>query len=137
MCAHWGTGGADLLDSGKAVERALVVSGSCSPVTQRQIAAAATSGFVAVAADTAPLVQGGLQAEAEIARLVAESLKVIEKGNSPLVHTAIGPDDERIGQVATKLESMGYGELDIKLKSGAIFGRVTRWRAQRFAARHR
>ena len=124
LCAHWGTGGADLLDSGKAVERALVVSGSCSPVTQRQIAAAATSGFVAVAADTAPLVQGGLQAEAEIARLVAESLKVIEKGNSPLVHTAIGPDDERIGQVATKLESMGYGELDIKLKSGAIFGRV-------------
>ena len=124
LCAHWGHDDAESLAGGVAVDHALVVSGSCSPVTQRQIARALTEGFVAVAADTVRLVQGGREAEGETARLLQESLQIIAEGKSPLVHTALGPDDERIAQTAAKLQAMGYGELDLKLKSGAIFGRV-------------
>ncbi|MBT5326687.1 MAG: four-carbon acid sugar kinase family protein [Gemmatimonadetes bacterium] len=124
LCQYWGVGNSQLPAGGAAVDHALVVSGSCSPVTERQIARALTKGFAGVAADTALLVQGGPAAEAETARLVVESLKALEAGKSPLVHTALGPADERIGATAAKLQAMGYDLLDLKLKSGEIFGRV-------------
>ena len=128
LCAHWALDPVGTVveypPGATAVDRALVVSGSCSPVTERQIAQALAAGFGAVAADTVRLVQGGRAAEAETERLVAESLQVLAAGKSPLVHTARGPQDERIGQTAAQLAAMGYSALAIKLKSAAIFGRV-------------
>jgi len=68
----------------------------------------------------APKPAGG----AEVARLVAESGRVSAAGKSPLLHTARGPEDGRIAATADRLRTMGYGEMDIKLKSGEIFGRM-------------
>jgi uncharacterized protein YgbK (DUF1537 family) len=124
LCAHWGAGALEPPAGGEPAERALVVSGSCSPVTERQIGRALSEGFAEVAADTARLVQGGREAEAETERLVAESLAAIASGKSPIIHTARGPQDGRIGATTEKLQAMGYSALDIKLKSGEIFGRV-------------
>ena len=124
LCAHWGEGEAPKPAGGAEVARALVMSGSCSPVTERQIARALAAGFGEVAVDTAQLVTGGREAQAEVARLVAESGRVIATGKSPLLHTARGPEDGRIAATADRLRTMGYGEMDIKLKSGEIFGRM-------------
>ena len=124
LCAHWGEGEAQKPTGGAPVARALVMSGSCSPVTERQIAWALAEGFGEVAADTVQLVSGGREAKAEVERLAAECGRVIEVGKSPLLHTARGPEDGRIAATSNRMRAMGYGEMDIKLKSGEIFGRV-------------
>jgi len=112
LTAHWHSSGW-LTDqtTGQhvaAVERALIVSGSCSPVTQRQIDFATKNGFAEVAAETEKLVRGGEQARAEIERLVRESLDALECGQNPLVHTAKGPDDPRIGTTTALFAERGY-----------------------------
>lgn len=128
LTAHWrrvGLLAAASVPAGAAeVERALVVSGSCSPVTQRQIEYAVGNGFADIAADSEKLVRGGELATEELERLVRASLDALERGQSPLVHTAKGPDDVRIATTARVFAEQGYSELDIKLRSGEVFGRI-------------
>jgi uncharacterized protein YgbK (DUF1537 family) len=128
LTAHWRAAGllssASVPAGGAEVEQVLVVSGSCSPVTQRQIEHAVGSSFADIPADTEKLVCGGALADEEIERLVRASSDALERGQSPLVHTAKGPDDARIEATARVFAERGYNELDIKLRSGAVFGRV-------------
>ncbi len=128
LTAHWRAIGllaaASMPAGGAEVERVLVVSGSCSPVTQRQIEYAVSTGFADIAADSEKLVRGGALAAAEIERLICASLQALECGQSPLVHTAKGPDDARIAATASVFAEQGYSELDIKLRSGEVFGRI-------------
>ena len=128
LTAHWRSAGwlPDQTIGARVapVERVLIVSGSCSPVTQRQIAFAIKNGFAEVAAETEKLVRGGELARVEMERLVRESLEALERGQSPLVHTAKGPDDARIATTTALFAEQGYSELDIKLCSGEVFGRI-------------
>ena len=128
LTAHWRASGllaaASMPAGGAEIEQTLVVSGSCSPVTQRQIEYAVGHGFADIAADTEQLVRGGASAAGEIERLVQASLRALERGQSPLVHTAQGPDDPRIVATARVFAEQGYSELDIKLRSGEVFGRI-------------
>jgi len=128
LTAYWRTVGllssAPIPVGGGEVERVLVVSGSCSPVTQRQIEHAVNSSFADIQADTEKLVRGGELATGEIERLVHVSLDALGRGLSPLVHTARGPDDVRIEATSRVFAELGYDELDIKLRSGAVFGRI-------------
>jgi 3-oxoisoapionate kinase len=59
----------------------LVVSGSCSPVTGRQIEAAIEAGWAGV--------------DALGATAVAESVRELLAGKNTILHTSIGPDDPR------------------------------------------
>jgi len=124
LCQHWEQGDAELPPGGAVVDLALIASGSCSPVTERQIAHALGHGFEEVAADTELLVQGGAAVAAETERLMQKSLQIVASGKSPIIHTARGPEDPRIVATANRLRAMGYSELDVKLKSGEILGRV-------------
>ncbi|MBB2971727.1 four-carbon acid sugar kinase family protein [Mesorhizobium sp. RMAD-H1] len=90
-----------------AVERIAVVSGSCSPTTERQIRHASTNGFVPVEVNYVALASGQGSGEAEETTL-QQALKVLQNGKSPLLHTALGPvgnagksanlDNDRVGQ---------------------------------------
>ncbi|RCS22981.1 four-carbon acid sugar kinase family protein [Phyllobacterium salinisoli] len=73
--------------------RIAVVSGSCSPTTERQIRHASANGFVPVAVDYIALAsgQGGDEAEATAH---AAALGVLRKGASPLLYTALGHADD-------------------------------------------
>ncbi|MCG5052782.1 MAG: four-carbon acid sugar kinase family protein [Myxococcales bacterium] len=77
----------------------LVVSGSCSPVTQAQIdrALAEGSGFEGLDVGAASLLD---RANSEAARELAVrgALAILERGASPLLYSARGPEDERIGR---------------------------------------
>lgn len=70
-------------------ERIAVVSGSCSPTTERQIRAAGAAGFDPVPLDFAA-VAGGEGAAVDGALDVARG--ALREGQSPLIHTALGPD---------------------------------------------
>ena len=63
----------------------LVISGSVSPTTERQIAYAKTHGFEAIAADPLSLAQR----QTDI--LLAQARVILSQGKSPLIYSAAGP----------------------------------------------
>lgn len=69
-------------------ERLLVVSGSCSPVTARQIARSAASGYFALEADVPALLRGDASEET---RLVDTACAALAKGGRCVVYSAQGP----------------------------------------------
>jgi 3-oxoisoapionate kinase len=99
------------------VNNCIVVSGSVSPTTARQIQSAQQNGFEAIPLSPIALArdEGQLASEA-----VAKCLKILEEGKSPLVHTALGSaSDESIA-----LNSMPDGRLRIGLSLGNILRAV-------------
>ena len=78
---------------------AVVVSGSCSPVTDRQIAWALANGFAEVPLDTAGLAAIESTRRGHCRRLPnGSSRRELDAGRSVIVHTSRGPDDDRIAR---------------------------------------
>jgi hypothetical protein len=72
--------------------RIIAVSGSCSPVTARQIRHAGADGFQEIALDTALAVDAGAwKRELDLAAKAA--LTALSEGCNPLIHSACGPQD--------------------------------------------
>jgi uncharacterized protein YgbK (DUF1537 family) len=120
LVAHWSAQGKlpteVSMPSAGPVERLLVVSGSCSPVTAAQIAAARAAGFAEVALDPVALITEGVDgAEAQGA---AESvIEYLEAGHSVIVHSSTGPDDPREGAVAAH-----FARTSVPTEEGRIHG---------------
>ena len=76
---------------GKA-ERMVVLSGSCSPITEHQIAHAGRNGFGLVPLNVPALVSGDGR-EAAIAAAIDQALAVLREGHSVVLYTAAGPQD--------------------------------------------
>jgi uncharacterized protein YgbK (DUF1537 family) len=79
----------------KAAERVAVVSGSCSPVSAEQIRHAEADGFAGIRLDP----RAALDArgwDRERGRAVASALDSLGRGRSPIVFTALGPDDPAV-----------------------------------------
>lgn len=122
LCRHWSKTDAALSEfkgpPALSVDRALVISGSCSPVTGRQIDGALERGYVDVPVDPR---------EISVINRVDESIMAIarrvvqhfESGHSVIVHTSRGPHDERL--TAARLS----GEQALNAASlGDILGRI-------------
>jgi uncharacterized protein YgbK (DUF1537 family) len=73
------------------VERIAVVSGSCSPTTERQIRFAQANGFDAFPVDPRALASG--QADA-VVNAVAKGLDSLAQGRSVILYTALGPESD-------------------------------------------
>lgn len=71
-----------------AVDRLLVMSGSCSPVTATQIATARADGFATMQADVGALVSGSA---AEEERLVAAAVALLAENGRVVIYSADGP----------------------------------------------
>ncbi|RWN62499.1 four-carbon acid sugar kinase family protein [Mesorhizobium sp.] len=97
-----------------AADRIAVVSGSCSPTTERQIRHALTDGFDAVAVDPVELVS---EASSDaIARAAASGRASLEAGRSVVLYTALGPAADRGAEIdrqegARHKLGRGLGEL--------------------------
>ena len=76
----------------------LVISGSCSPVTAKQITYALNNGFVQVAVDTQALTFAGVTDDV-VANEAQKVIALIKSGKSVIVHTSYGDDDPRVSQV--------------------------------------
>ncbi|WP_062206011.1 four-carbon acid sugar kinase family protein [Aureimonas sp. AU12] len=103
------------------VARLAVVSGSCSPTTERQIHHAASAGFDAVPFDPRAFVAGD---EAAIAALTTDALARLAAGRSLVVHTAMGPasdlGEEIAGQDGARHAiGRGLGRLQARLVAEA------------------
>ncbi len=106
------------LSSGATVEKMIVVSGSCSPVTDRQIGWALEHGAAEVALNTANLADADT-AETEIETTVAKALELHECGRTVICHSARGPSDPRRQETVRRFEAMGH---DARQNSGRVLG---------------
>jgi uncharacterized protein YgbK (DUF1537 family) len=82
----------------------VVVSGSCSPVTHRQIQCALAAGYADVALDTEALVDPRTRAAA-LGRALAAAAPHFAARRSVIFHTARGPQDPRLVRTARILKS--------------------------------
>lgn len=88
-----------------AAQQIACVSGSCSPVTARQIDYALEHGFAEVAVD--PVALAGARSSAEVDRCVQLAKEHVSQGRSVLIHSSRGPDDPRIAQMREYLQAGG------------------------------
>lgn len=101
------------------VERIVVVSGSCSPVTERQIAWATGHGFAEIPLQTERLVDSA-EAGAERERAVRRALDALASGRSPLLHTSRGPQDPRIAATRRRMEAKNDGRGSAEILGEAL-----------------
>lgn len=80
-----------------AANRIAVVSGSCSPTTERQIRHALTDGFDGIEVDPVELVSE--TSEQAIARAAASGRASLEAGRSVILYTALGPAADRGAEI--------------------------------------
>jgi uncharacterized protein YgbK (DUF1537 family) len=98
LMAHWGTKrrrGLSLPSKGSPVRQILVGSGSCSPVTEKQILWALKNGFAEVSL-RARTFGSPKKYVAEISRAQDAAVKLLRAGKSVIVHTTRGGADNRV-----------------------------------------
>ncbi|MGG4145321.1 four-carbon acid sugar kinase family protein [Paenibacillus algorifonticola] len=111
--------------SAAEVERLLVVSGSCSPVTEQQIKAALAAGFAGVRVPAEELLDGKKGAAAR-QRLLKEAREKLADGRSLLLYSAEGVDDPGIPRFRETLAAQGYGPEQSSRLLGALLGALAR-----------
>jgi uncharacterized protein YgbK (DUF1537 family) len=95
-------------------DRIAVVSGSCSPTTERQIRHAMTNGFDGIEVDPIELVSERF--DQAIARAAASARASLQAGRSVILYTALGPTADRGAEIdrqqgARHKLGRGLGEL--------------------------
>ncbi len=129
LVAHWRSSGllpvaspAPLLGP---AEPLLVVSGSCSEVTARQIAAAEAGGFLIIPLDAARAI-AVLDWDAEIRRTDAAVQAALVAGRNVLVCTARGPEDRAIVAFNAAVAADGTDAAAVHTRLGDGLGRIVR-----------
>jgi uncharacterized protein YgbK (DUF1537 family) len=117
--AHWG--GKQPSWRVDTMPQTIAISGSCSPVTARQIAVALKSGFAEVALDPVKFIDSQKR-DAEVARAVEDCVRLAQKGRSVILHTSLGPDDPRVLATRKALARTGLSPEKQRLNSGRLLG---------------
>lgn len=104
------------------VDRILVVSGSCSPVTGAQIRSAVAAGFADVALDPLALLAEGPDGP-EATTAIESAARLLAAGRSVVVHSSTGPDDPREAAVAGRFGRIESGRA-LAAAAGHILGQV-------------
>ena len=127
LVAHWQeanmVSGTMALPPAGSADQLVVVSGSCSPVTADQIDRAEQQGFETIALNPILFVDEAT-ADVAIDAGVRKGLAALSVGKNVILHTGRGPNDSRIERTVAHLKFHGFSNLDVKLRSGAIFGRA-------------
>lgn len=129
LTAHWrasGVIGAEraALAAVKPVKQLLVMSGSASPMTARQIEWASANGFDALRAPSEEIV-GADSALQAIGALRERARKSLARGKSVVIYSAAGPDDPSIKLTRERLAADAKAANSAKLLGGAL-GRLAR-----------
>ena len=105
------------------VDRIAAVSGSCSPLTARQITHAEANGFAAIALN-AHLVIDDRGWQAELARAQALALNALSSGRDALIHSAKGPDDPAVALLNQAVAASGVSQEEVSRRIGSGLGEV-------------
>lgn len=100
----------------------LVVSGSCSPVTARQIDYALAHGFEEITLDT-PAIAAGTHDTAFLSE-VEKAVRLIKNGKNTIIHTARSTQDERFIEANNILKNKGLSSIEIQSLTSSLYGHV-------------
>lgn len=113
------------LPTARPVPVIAAVSGSCSPVTAKQIAWARTHGFAAERLDLQAVLTEKTK-EAELARMVALAVTAVDNGRSPLIYSAEGPDDANVTGFDAIAREAGITRSDAARRVGMALAEIMR-----------
>ncbi|MCS7461739.1 four-carbon acid sugar kinase family protein [Paenibacillus doosanensis] len=126
LTAHWNAAGMGTGDNAqhkaqvKPAKQVFAVSGSASMVTQQQIENAMKAGFHAIRVSVDQI----MNAESAPRELLDEAIRLVKQGESVILYTAMGPEDEAIAATRERFAQLGMPEL----QSGEFIGRqLGRW----------
>ncbi len=105
------------------VDKMVVVSGSCSPETARQIDWASDHGFTPIRIDASLCVDNGAWTS-EVGQATQAALNHLGQGRDPIVFTAAGSTDPAIQKFATALETSGVARTDANARVGTGLGQI-------------
>ncbi|MFC5653656.1 four-carbon acid sugar kinase family protein [Paenibacillus solisilvae] len=108
-----------------SVDRLLVVSGSCSPVTELQLQKALSQGYEGIKVP----VQDWLGADKALRskqELLERAVRLIRQGRSVILYTASGPQDPAIGKLREAFRHHGMENADSGRFIGTELGRLTK-----------
>lgn len=110
--------------SAGAVAQIVAVSGSVSPTTAQQIAWSCRNGFAGIRLDARAACGTATDLAQAEAQAVTAALAAIAQGQSPLIHTAAGPDDPAVAALRQAVVSSGATMDVVNERIGAALGRV-------------
>ncbi len=99
----------------------LVVSGSCSPVTAKQIAYAAEHDFAEIALDTLAIANS-VDLKSSVAPYVQLIAELMQREIPVIIHTSLGTDDPRFEKTYETFQKQGLASNDIKTKTAQLYG---------------
>jgi uncharacterized protein YgbK (DUF1537 family) len=134
LTSHWQQSAAHAARHVDPVPQTLVISGSAAPQTAAQIEWALANGFHGIRLDGPALVN---PATAEAAREAAraQALAVLEGGGSPLLYSALGPNDPAIPATRDAMTAHGIDPRTVGERLGSQQGRLLRELLERFPLR--
>ena len=94
----------------KKATQYIIIAGSCSPGTAKQIEHGLSLGYTGIRMDAVNLIENSM---AEISRCTATCLEVLNKGGVPILFSALGPDDPCIEITNKKLASSNKTNISI------------------------
>jgi uncharacterized protein YgbK (DUF1537 family) len=106
------------------VDRIVAVSGSVSPTTAEQLGHAEKNGFELLPFPATCVCGSEENLEAEINRQISEGATAAERGVSPLIYSAKGPDDPDVGTFRNALSTSGLNPRQANARIGNALGRV-------------
>jgi uncharacterized protein YgbK (DUF1537 family) len=128
MAAYWKSAGLqpaapalqpELVHKAKQI---LVVSGSCSPVTQSQIQWALGLGFHGIKVP----IDDTVDFDKLPAPLIEQVIRQLGEGDNVLLYTASGPDDDAINVARNRLATLGVQDFQTGEVIGRYLGALTR-----------
>ena len=125
LTAHWTSQGQlqprTAWSAAGAIDPLLVVSGSCSPVTERQIAWALAHGYAEVPLDTGALAQGR-GADTVVTGAVETAIRQLGNKRSVVVHSSRGDADPRLAATAAALVQSGLDAASTRAETARLIG---------------
>jgi len=106
-------------------EPLLVISGSCSPVTEKQIKYALEHQFIGIRASSEDLVNAEISGESR-KKIIDEARKYLEHGKNVVIYSALGPEDQSIGTTKGMLQGFGQKTTDTSQILGKQMGVITK-----------
>ncbi|MCL6597598.1 MAG: four-carbon acid sugar kinase family protein [Alicyclobacillus macrosporangiidus] len=113
----------------------LVVSGSCSAVTQRQIEWAVQHGFVGVRIPVEQYARRHGRYRGAFQEVLEQAVAALNAERNVVLYTALGPDDPRISETCQVLQSAGVPHEAVGETIGRRLGWLTREVVKRTAIR--
>jgi len=102
-------------------QQTLILSGSCSPVTARQLDYALGHGFAGIRLAVPELLDAAT-CETATAAVREQALRLLGQGWSVILYTAMGPDDPEVARTRDRLAQIGIQPEESSRRLGPVLG---------------